>query len=215
MKRKNVLVIILVVLLLISMVLNIIEVLKFNRESSEERDTSDYLTKTSHYRYKEIVDLTVNGKYNEESYDDNLISIVSIRERDIKNLISSAYELIGESYIYGDVGVKGYDCSGLIYSLYLNQLGIELPRNSSAQSKVGIKVDKTQLIPGDLLFFNTAGRGISHVGIYIGKGKMIHASSENSIVRIDNIDENYYRKRYVTARRILYWLIIITNVLNY
>ena len=109
-----------------------------------------------------------------------------------------------KKYVYGDTGNKGYDCSGLTYSLFLNSMGIEIPRNSSAQSTIGIKVDKSGLAPGDLLFFTTSGKGISHVGIYIGEGNMIHASSSKARVSIDSIEDSYFSKRYVTARRVYY-----------
>ncbi|TJX14709.1 NlpC/P60 family protein [Tissierella creatinini] len=126
------------------------------------------------------------------------------REKKLNHLVISAYRLIGESYVYGDTGKIGYDCSGLTYSLYLEQLGIEIPRNSKAQSSFGIKVDKSHLMPGDLLFFSTNGGGISHVGIYVGEGNMIHASLGKEKVSIDSIDEQYYSQTYVTARRIIY-----------
>ncbi len=130
--------------------------------------------------------------------------VILEREKKLNHLIISAYGLIGKSYVYGDTGKIGYDCSGLTYSLYLEQLGIEIPRNSTAQSTVGIKVDKSHLMPGDLLFFSTTGCEISHVGIYVGEGNMIHASSGKEKVSIDSIDEQYYSQTYVTARRIIY-----------
>lgn len=128
---------------------------------------------------------------------------ISSRTKSLTKLIASAYRLIGKPYIYGDTGKRGYDCSGLTYSLYLNQLDIKLPRSSSSQVQYGTKVSKSQLIPGDLLFFGTTGKGISHVGLYIGEGNMIHASSGKAKVRIDNINIGYYNQRYITARRIV------------
>lgn len=130
-------------------------------------------------------------------------SLISRRTQSLTKLISSAHDLIGSPYIYGDIGKRGFDCSGFIYSLYLNQLEIKLPRSSYEQVNSGSKVDKTDLVPGDLLFFNTTGKRISHVGLYIGDGNMIHASSGKARVRIDSINEGYYNQRYVTARRIV------------
>jgi len=130
-------------------------------------------------------------------------SSISRRTQSLTKLVSSAYDLIGTPYIYGDIGKKGFDCSGFTYSLYLNQLDIKLPRSSYEQVDIGSKVDKSDLVPGDLLFFNTIGKRISHVGIYIGEGNMIHASSGKAQVRIDSINKGYYNQRYVTARRIV------------
>lgn len=220
MKRKTLLTSILMVLLLITTPINIIQLNKIKKaqERSQEIIYKSPENYSKGYRYREIIELSgVNrlAKKNENVEDESLGSSLLIRqerleeykanrEKKISKLIKSAHNLIGKRYVYGDIGNRGYDCSGLIYSLYLNHLGIELPRNSSAQSSVGIKVDKSQLVPGDLIFFRTRGSGISHVGIYIGEGNMIHASSSKAKVRIDNIDEKYYAQRYVTARRILY-----------
>jgi len=130
-------------------------------------------------------------------------SLISRRTKSLTKLVSSAYNQIGKPYVYGDTGKRGFDCSGLTYSLYMNQLDITLPRSSNVQVNSGVKVDKTNLVPGDLLFFNTSGKRISHVGLYIGEGNMIHASSGKMQVRIDTIDSGYYNNRYVTARRIV------------
>lgn len=129
--------------------------------------------------------------------------IISSRGRSLTKIIDSAYKLIGKPYVYGDTGRRGYDCSGFTYSLYLNQLNIKLPRSSQSQASFGKKIDKEELAPGDLVFFKTTGRGISHVGLYIGEGNMIHASSGKARIRIDNINSHYYSQRYVTARRIV------------
>lgn len=120
----------------------------------------------------------------------------------ISKVIEYAYNSIGKSYVYGDTGKKGYDCSGLIYSTFL-QIGVELPRSSSSQASSGVLVKKEDLMAGDLIFFNTNGKGVSHVGLYIGDGKMIHASTSSKKVKIDEINSSYYGKRYVTARRII------------
>ncbi|WIV10714.1 C40 family peptidase [Proteiniborus sp. MB09-C3] len=120
----------------------------------------------------------------------------------VSKVIEYAYNSIGKPYVYGDTGKKGYDCSGLVYSIFL-QIGVELPRSSSSQASSGVLVKKEDLIAGDLIFFNTNGKGVSHVGLYIGDGKMIHASTSSKKVKIDEINSSYYGKRYVTARRII------------
>ncbi len=220
MKKRALLITILMILLLISTAVNLIQMNKIKKaqEMSQEIINNTPINYSKGYRYREIIELSGVDQLAKEIKnieDESLTPSLLIRqerleeykanrEKKISKLIKSAHNLIGKRYVYGDIGNRGYDCSGLIYSLYLNHLGIELPRNSSAQSSVGIKVDKSQLVPGDLIFFRTRGPGISHVGIYIGEGNMIHASSSKAKVRIDNIDEKYYAQRYVTARRILY-----------
>lgn len=118
-------------------------------------------------------------------------------------LVASAHKELGKPYISGDTGRRGYDCSGLTYALYLNNFGIKLPRTSAGQATVGTKVGKAELQPGDLVFFRTGGRSIGHVGLYIGNNNMIHASSGQKRMAIANINNNYFKPRYVTARRIL------------
>ncbi|WP_392435953.1 NlpC/P60 family protein [Finegoldia magna] len=117
----------------------------------------------------------------------------------------AAYNYLGEKYVWGSAqpGV-GFDCSGLTSYLYNKVCGISLYRNSAAQSNNGYPVSKSNLKQGDLLFFSTNGSGsISHVGIYVGNGKMIHASTPSTGVIISDIDSNYYANTFVTARRIL------------
>lgn len=117
----------------------------------------------------------------------------------------AAYNYLGERYVWGSAqpGV-GFDCSGLTSYLYNKVCGISLYRNSAAQSNNGYPVSKSNLKQGDLLFFSTNGSGsISHVGIYVGNGKMIHASTPSTGVIISDIDSNYYSNTFVTARRIL------------
>lgn len=110
-------------------------------------------------------------------------------------------KLVGVNYSYGGTTTAGFDCSGFT-SYVFERFGIELPRTSSGQATVGTKVAKADLIPGDLVFFNTSGKGISHVGIYLGNGKMAHSSTSKGVI-IGEVDDDYYSKRYVTARRVL------------
>ncbi|WP_297393628.1 C40 family peptidase [uncultured Peptoniphilus sp.] len=118
-------------------------------------------------------------------------------------VISSAENKLGSTYVYGDTGKEGYDCSGLVYSIYCNELGISLPRSSASQSTFGKQVSKSDLQEGDLVFFNTTGNGVSHVGIYVGDGKFIHASSGQGKVMTSSLSEGYYQDRFVNATRVL------------
>lgn len=128
---------------------------------------------------------------------------ISRRTLTINLIVENAHKAIGKPYVRGDTGERGYDCSGLTYSLYKNYAGETLNRSSIEQAKNGIKVKKSELIPGDLLFFKTTNKRIGHVGLYIGDRNMIHASSSQGKVIKTLIDEDYYKKRYVTARRVL------------
>lgn len=118
-------------------------------------------------------------------------------------LLAAANQEIGKPYVSGDTGNIGYDCSGLTYSLYLNTLDIRLPRDSRSQATAGNHVSKSELEPGDLVFFRTSGKNIGHVGLYIGDNKMIHASTGQRRMTVADINSSYFSQRYVTARRIL------------
>ena len=109
---------------------------------------------------------------------------------------------IGKKYKWGSAGPSSFDCSGFTSYIYKDGAGISLPRTSVSQSKVGIKISRNQLKSGDLVFFNTSGKGISHVGMYIGDSKFIHASTSKG-VRIDSLNSSYYKSKFVTASRII------------
>lgn len=125
-------------------------------------------------------------------------------QESINKVIALAKAQIGKPYVYGAEGPNSFDCSGLSYYVFKNSVDITLPRNSSAQSTVGKYVAKADLQPGDLVFFNTSGKGISHLGIYIGNNEMIHAPSSGKNVQIVKITDTYWKNTYVTARRIIY-----------
>ena len=116
-------------------------------------------------------------------------------------LVETALRYRGVSYRWGGMTTRGMDCSGLVARV-LNLHGIDAPHNSRALYKLGVPVAKRALEPGDLVFFNTMGHGISHVGMYIGEGKFVHASSRKGQVRVDDLTQGYYDQKYVGARRV-------------
>jgi N-acetylmuramoyl-L-alanine amidase len=132
-------------------------------------------------------------------------STTSSRGSDVRSkIVSLAYKYLGVSYVYGGSSPNGFDCSG--FSKYvLRQYGYNVDRVASEQSRNGSWISKDDLLPGDLVFFDTNGgkNYINHVGIYIGKGNMIHASSGSHKVMVSNINEGFYSRSYMTARRII------------
>lgn len=108
----------------------------------------------------------------------------------------------GAPYVYGGVSRRGVDCSGFTMQV-MREMGVSLPHSSAGQFRYGTPVAKSSLREGDLVFFNTTGRGISHVGVYLGSGQFIHASTPRTGVIVSNINEAYYRNTYVGARRVL------------
>ncbi|WZL74674.1 SH3 domain-containing protein [Clostridiaceae bacterium 35-E11] len=119
--------------------------------------------------------------------------------------VKIAKELLGVPYVYGASGPNSFDCSGFTSYVY-KKIGINLPRTSHGQAEVGELVAKQSLRMGDLVFFDTVGKkdnAITHVGIYIGDGEFIHASSGKNAKRVvvSNLNTGYYNDKYVTARR--------------
>jgi hypothetical protein len=115
-----------------------------------------------------------------------------------------AMGMIGIRYKYGgNLPESGLDCSGLVRYLFKEVWGADLPRTSEEISRLGERVDTQDLQPGDLVFYNTLRRGFSHVGIYLGDNKFIHAPSAGGQVRIESMDIGYWKKRFNGARRIL------------
>lgn len=119
------------------------------------------------------------------------------------SLISYARSLIGAPYKYGgDSPDTGFDCSGFVGHVFNHSLGISLPRSSVEISHAGRSVRSNDLRRGDLVFFDTLHRRFSHVGIYLGDDRFIHAPSNGGSVRVENMLEDYWRRNYNGARRI-------------
>ena len=120
------------------------------------------------------------------------------------SLAIEAMSLIGIHYRRGGTSPEnGLDCSGLVRYVFKQSNNIDLPRTSAEMSRVGEQVDKKDLQPGDLVFFNTVRRTFSHVGIYLGDNKFIHAPTPGSAVRIESMDLSYWKARFTGARRVL------------
>lgn len=139
---------------------------------------------------------TVDETKKEES---SLFSnIKSTKDR----LLATAYQYMGMKYSFGaNKGTKKTDCS-LFAQRVFDKFGVDLPRSAAQQSALGSKVAKSNLQPGDLLFYRTYKKAPSHVAIYIGNGQMIHASYQGRRVMTDSIEKPYYQKRFLFAKRI-------------
>lgn len=116
-------------------------------------------------------------------------------------LLQQVDEWMGVRYRSGGNSKKGIDCSGFTSTIFANYCGLQLPRTSRQQYEICEKIEPVNLRAGDLLFFNTRGRGVSHVGIYLGNNKFIHASVSNGVIVSDRF-ETYYSKRFLGAGRI-------------
>ncbi len=124
--------------------------------------------------------------------------------RDVaSDLVVSAMQFLGVPYKRGGTNANGFDCSGFTRHVFENSLGLILPRRSrdQARSPSLLPIRKDELRPGDLVFFNTMRSAFSHVGIYVGDGKFIHAPRTGSKVRVEDMREAYWTKRFNGARR--------------
>ena len=117
-------------------------------------------------------------------------------------LVELAKSKLGCKYVWGATGENTFDCSGLTYWCH-KQIGISIPRTSLEQSRNGKSVSKSDLQPGDLVFFKTTSAPVGHVGMYVGNGQFIHAPNKSKPVKYDSLSSSYYSSRYVCARR--YW----------
>ncbi len=118
-------------------------------------------------------------------------------------LVQQALAAVGASYRRGgESRERGFDCSGLVVHVYKEAFGLSLPHNALAQSKVGRPVSAGDLQPGDLVFYNTRNRRYSHVGLYLGDGRFVHAPKPGAAVRVERMSTGYWTRRYDGARRI-------------
>jgi cell wall-associated NlpC family hydrolase len=122
---------------------------------------------------------------------------------DANEVVSVAKKYLGSRYVYGGSSPRGFDCSGFAKYVY-SKVGVSLPRTADGQAAKGLAIKKvSDLKPGDLVFFETYAPGISHVGIYIGDGKFIHASNPREGVKITSINSTTYAADFRGGTRIL------------
>ena len=124
----------------------------------------------------------------------------SAKEGRVQQLLKRALTLLGTPYRWGGTTTAGFDCSGLVGYVFRTALGIELPRVSRDMATRGEKVNRDQLIEGDLVFFSR-GKAVDHVGIYIGNGQFVHAPRTGRDVSVSKLD-GYWANHFVSARRV-------------
>ncbi|HSI52898.1 MAG: C40 family peptidase [Ramlibacter sp.] len=120
------------------------------------------------------------------------------------DLVVTAMGFLGVPYRRGGNSAEtGFDCSGFVRAMYEQTVGLVLPRRANEQAAATQTIDKKDLQPGDLVFFNTMKHAFSHVGIYVGEGKFIHSPKPGAQVRVEDMGQNYWKQRFNGARRVL------------
>ena len=121
-----------------------------------------------------------------------------------QEIVLQALSMLETQYRYGGISPQtGFDCSGLVYHIYREAAGLVLPRSAKEMSERGEKITLAELEPGDLVFYNTRQSAFSHVGIYLGNNRFIHAPRRGKDVRIEDMKTIYWKKRFNGARRFL------------
>jgi cell wall-associated NlpC family hydrolase len=115
--------------------------------------------------------------------------------------VALAHSMLGHPYAWGGTSPGGFDCSGLMYWLWFKRLGLKIPRVANDQSKVGYPVQRNDLQAADLVFFADSSGYVTHVGMYIGAGRFLHAANPGSGVRVDSLLSGYFAQTYAGARR--------------
>jgi cell wall-associated NlpC family hydrolase len=120
------------------------------------------------------------------------------------DIATYALSLLNAPYVWGGQDVDtGFDCSGFVSHVYRKAAGIELRGNAASMAKASRAISNAEVLTGDLVFFNTKGRTASHVGIYVGDNKFVHASNPRTGVRVDRLDNRYYAERFEGAKTLL------------
>ena len=155
--------------------------------------------KTSELKTTKVIKAPSDGLGTSDSVGTDAASRGAISKG--TQVVNYAYKFLGKPYVYGAAGPNAFDCSGLTQYVF-SKLGVNLSRTTYTQVGEGTKVNRSDLKPGDLVFFNTQG-STSHVGIYIGNGEFIHAPRTGKPVMISSLSDGYYSEKYSTARRII------------
>ncbi len=163
--------------------------------SSAEDDVARFMVEKGLIERLEAVRSSVSGRMAEGA------NTVATRASE---LVVTAMGFLGVPYRRGgNSGETGFDCSGFVKAMYEQTLGLVLPRRANEQAAATQHIDRTDLQPGDLVFFNTMRRTFSHVGIYVGEGKFIHSPKPGAQVRVEDMGMAYWSRRFDGARRVV------------
>ncbi len=183
--------------------------LKYGMNNSNVKDLQNDLKKLGYFSYSPTGYFGSLTKQSVLSYQksnglvaDGIVGRWTAREIKVDTIIATAKQYLGVPYVWGGVSPSGFDCSGFTHYVFLKN-DIIIQRTSKAQYNEGDWVQRSQLRPGDLVFFTTYAPGPSHVGIYLGGGKFIHASSGAGKIIISDLGNTYYSSHYIGAKRAL------------
>lgn len=154
-------------------------------------------SKTTTHTPKNPVVAKRERENNMPSNADNKVS-----KNDVDELLSSAMGFLGVAYRFGGASPTGFDCSGFMQYIFRRAYAINLPRTSAEQANIGVAVNREDLQAGDMVFFRTSGSRISHVGMYVGNNRFIHAPRTGKNIEITSLSNRYWDSRYATARRV-------------
>jgi len=132
--------------------------------------------------------------------DSTSVRVRPLSRKEAARLVSGAKHHLGEPYRYGGASPSGWDCSGFASTMFGKYLSYRLPRNTKSLFAHSVKIPNSKRKPGDLVFFRIKSSSASHVGIYIGSNKFIHASTSSGII-ISSLKEKYYKKTFIGFRR--------------
>lgn len=145
----------------------------------------------------------MNRFLSERSFLARISDVGDKVEAQASELVVNAMTFLGVPYRRGGTNSNtGFDCSGFVRAIFEQTAGLMLPRRANEQAAAAQKIDRSDLQPGDLVFFNTMRRAFSHVGIYVGEGKFIHSPKPGAEVRVESMSVAYWARRFDGARRV-------------
>ena len=171
----------------------------FADEVSSFNQNASFSTSSGSNSVSSTTQASTSAASNSESGARSFLSGMAGKAGDV---VVGALNMIGVRYRWGgDTPDSGLDCSGFVRYVFRQTVDEELPGDSASQFTVGAKVNRSDLKTGDLVFFRTRGKRISHVGIYLGEGRFIHSPSSGKRVSINRLDETYWARRFAGAKR--------------
>ncbi|MFZ5934940.1 peptidase P60 [Pseudomonas putida] len=175
-----------------------------NREQRLPNGFTGYTSNAS-VKHAPVKQTTLQARSNHTGKGHNLPGVAAMSPKQSSDVLSRAVNVLGTPYVWGGSNPKkGFDCSGLVKYAFNDVADVDLPRTSNAMAQGhGVKVAKSDLKPGDLIFFNIKSRRVNHVAIYLGNDRFIHAPRTGKRVSIDSLSKPYWQQHYVVAKRVL------------